>query len=223
MKIHRKWLLVLILLLSVSKVALGNSFHLLTAADQSSQPSFSASADSYSPILTPDGNFVLFTSAAENLCLTTNNTSAVVPALRTMNVFLRDRTNETTDRNLLSGRFAVQSASLSLHPVAELQNELTEKSSPADGVSAKSEAVGIAASEEGDYERSNPPADDPWRLLGPVHLCAMLVGFIVGWIFGMVRHKQGTLQFLHNVELWHRWGGRERRERGKLPCHATLR
>ncbi|MBA4146513.1 MAG: hypothetical protein H0X66_00240 [Verrucomicrobia bacterium] len=97
MRIHlrNKWSLILTFLF-LCQSAFADSFHLLTASDESRQPSAAGGSDSYSPILTPDGRVVLFTSAAENLCLTTNNTAAVVSSQGALNVFVRDSTNGTT-------------------------------------------------------------------------------------------------------------------------------
>ena len=62
----------------------------------SRNPFFAAPAggngDSGLSIISPNGRFVLFASAANNLTLTNNNNS-VLP--RHLNVFLRDRTNDT--------------------------------------------------------------------------------------------------------------------------------
>jgi hypothetical protein len=62
------------------------------------------SGDSGSAIISPDGRFVLFASTANNLVLTTNGTALPIPGAPRLNVFLRDRTNNTT--TLVSANFA---------------------------------------------------------------------------------------------------------------------
>lgn len=54
------------------------------------------SGDSMSPIITPDGRYVLFASSADNLVL--NSSANPMPATMppVMNIFLRDRVNQTT-------------------------------------------------------------------------------------------------------------------------------
>lgn len=54
------------------------------------------SGDSLGPIITPDGRFVLFASTANNLVATTNGQALPVSIAPVLNVFLRDRTNNTT-------------------------------------------------------------------------------------------------------------------------------
>src|SRR5882724_3931582 len=59
-------------------------------------PLTSGGGDSWSPMISPDGRYVLFASSAVNLALMSNNASipAVFPV--PLNVFLRDRVAGTT-------------------------------------------------------------------------------------------------------------------------------
>lgn len=54
------------------------------------------SGDSWGAIISPDGRFVLFASAANNLVSTTNGQALPVIGGAVLNVFLRDRANNTT-------------------------------------------------------------------------------------------------------------------------------
>jgi hypothetical protein len=54
------------------------------------------SGDSWGAIISPDGRFVLFTSTANNLVVTTNGHALPIGTVQHLNVFLRDRTNGTT-------------------------------------------------------------------------------------------------------------------------------
>jgi Tol biopolymer transport system component len=60
------------------------------------QPPAGGSGDSSSAILSLDGRFVLFASTANNLALNTNNTPIATRIPAPLNVFLRDRTNNST-------------------------------------------------------------------------------------------------------------------------------
>ena len=52
--------------------------------------------DSWGAIISPDGRFVLFASTANNLVSTTNGLALPISGTSRLNVFLRDRTNNTT-------------------------------------------------------------------------------------------------------------------------------
>src|ERR1035437_840173 len=54
------------------------------------------SGDSWTPIISPDGRYVLFASTANNLLVITNDTPIPARFPAPLNVFLRDRTNGTT-------------------------------------------------------------------------------------------------------------------------------
>src|SRR5262245_59642475 len=77
--------------------ARGTPFQIVSARDPSQAAPAGGSGDSYGPILTPDGRYVLFASAANNLVMnagSSNPASLAIPAH--LNVFLRDRTNGIT-------------------------------------------------------------------------------------------------------------------------------
>lgn len=59
-------------------------------------PAAGGGGDSVAPILSPDGRYVLFTSVANNLSVTSSNTPYRAASGPRLNVFLRDRTNATT-------------------------------------------------------------------------------------------------------------------------------
>ena len=85
-------------------------FQLVSVRDPSQQAPAGGSGDSYGPILTPDGRYVLFASTANNLVVTpsSNNTPSLsIPAH--LNVFVRDRTNRTTTLASISVNGAVGS------------------------------------------------------------------------------------------------------------------
>ena len=69
---------------------------LVSLLHPSQSPPFGGNGDSCLPVLSPDGRFVLFASTANNLLVASNGLPlpALVPAR--FNVFLRDRTNQTT-------------------------------------------------------------------------------------------------------------------------------
>jgi Tol biopolymer transport system component len=69
---------------------------LVSVASSAFSPPSGGGGDSGAPILSPDGRFVLFTSTAENLSVTSSNTPYHASSLPRLNVFLRDRTNGTT-------------------------------------------------------------------------------------------------------------------------------
>jgi len=59
-------------------------------------PSATGSSDSALPIISADGRFVLFASTANNLVTTSSNTPIPILVPARFNIFLRDRTNQTT-------------------------------------------------------------------------------------------------------------------------------
>ncbi len=69
---------------------------LLSVPGQPQAPSATATGDSYLPIVSADGRFVLFASAANNLTPNSSNMIALSPLPMKMNVYRRDRTNATT-------------------------------------------------------------------------------------------------------------------------------
>jgi Tol biopolymer transport system component len=87
----------LLLLLTGALGSSGAPFQLVSARDPSQDAPAGGNGDSYGPILTPDGRYVLFASTANNLVVNagSNNVPSVsLPAH--LNVFVRDRTNGTT-------------------------------------------------------------------------------------------------------------------------------
>jgi len=70
-----------------------SAFQLVSQRDSSFEQQAGGNGDSGLAIISKDGRYVLFDSTANNLTLTNNNNS-VLP--RRLNVFLRDRTNDTT-------------------------------------------------------------------------------------------------------------------------------
>ncbi|HEY5909147.1 MAG TPA: hypothetical protein VJA21_00935 [Verrucomicrobiae bacterium] len=68
---------------------------LLTTSDPALVPS-GGSGDSWTPVVSADGRFVLFCSTAHNLILASNNLPIPVAFPPNLNVFLRDRTRGTT-------------------------------------------------------------------------------------------------------------------------------
>jgi hypothetical protein len=81
---------------SAALPAIAVSLQLLSQTDSSFAPPFGGGGDSTQPIISQDGRFVLFTSTANNLALTTNNTPFRAPLAACWNVYLRDRTSNTT-------------------------------------------------------------------------------------------------------------------------------
>jgi Tol biopolymer transport system component len=73
-----------------------NALRLISVEDSIQHPSASASGDSFLPIMSADGRFVLFASTANNLALTESSNAIPVLISPRQNVFLRDRQNRTT-------------------------------------------------------------------------------------------------------------------------------
>jgi len=86
----------LTLIAGISVPAIGQPLQLVSVLDPSQAPPSGGSGDSWAPVISPDGRYVLFASTANNLVLT--STTNPIPALfpPKLNVFLRDRTNGTT-------------------------------------------------------------------------------------------------------------------------------
>ncbi|HXF10418.1 MAG TPA: hypothetical protein VN625_06500 [Desulfuromonadaceae bacterium] len=72
------------------------SLELVSALDGSVSAPAGANGDSFLPVMTPDGRYVLFASTGSNLVLTNYNGATLLTAAHTLNVFLRDRLNGTT-------------------------------------------------------------------------------------------------------------------------------
>jgi Tol biopolymer transport system component len=71
-------------------------FELISGHDPLLAPPSGGGGDSWGPILSPDGRYVLFASTANNLLLTSNNTALPLQGVAKLNVFLRNRTNGST-------------------------------------------------------------------------------------------------------------------------------
>jgi Tol biopolymer transport system component len=88
--------LLVLLLAGSSMPAFAQTLQLVSAPDSSQIAIAGGGGDSGAPVISPDGHYVLFASAAGNLVLSTNNTAFQPRFPTTLNVFLRDRTNGTT-------------------------------------------------------------------------------------------------------------------------------
>ena len=87
---------VLTLLLFVPTfLSLAANLQLVSALDSSNDSPASANGDSYFPIISPDGRYVLFASTANNLVPTNSGGPVPTVLLHTLNVFLRDRLSGT--------------------------------------------------------------------------------------------------------------------------------
>src|SRR5262245_61903402 len=84
--------------------AAAGPFQFISALENSQTPTASGGGDSWLPLISPDGRYVLFASTANNLILQTNGRPVPTLNLPRMNVYLRDRTNGTT--TLVSANFA---------------------------------------------------------------------------------------------------------------------
>jgi Tol biopolymer transport system component len=77
-------------------VTYGSSLQLLSVPDSHFAPTAGGGGDSYLPVVSRDGRYVLFGSTADNLVAPGTNRSAPALVPTPLNVFLRDRTNGTT-------------------------------------------------------------------------------------------------------------------------------
>ena len=86
----------LVLIAGIALPAVGQPLQLQSLRDPEQAPPAGGGGDSWAPIISPDGRYVLFASSANNLVRagSTNPIPALFPA--PINVFLRDRTNGTT-------------------------------------------------------------------------------------------------------------------------------
>src|SRR6266704_1182779 len=86
------WRACLSAFLSCALAASAAPFRLVSARDSGQAPPAGGSGDSWGPILSPDGRYVLFASAANNLVTTSNGNPLPILVAPRLNVFLRDRT-----------------------------------------------------------------------------------------------------------------------------------
>ena len=77
-------------------VAEADSIQSISILSPALQPPSGGNGDSTGPIISPDGRFVLFASTADNLWLSTNSLPLAPIFPPKLNVFLRDRINQTT-------------------------------------------------------------------------------------------------------------------------------
>ncbi len=84
--------------------AMAGPFELLSAADPTQGSTAAGNGDSWAPMVSPNGRYILFASAANDLVLITNNPPTPISSPFKLNVFLRDRTKGTT--TLVSANFA---------------------------------------------------------------------------------------------------------------------
>ena len=75
---------------------IGQPLPLVSVRDPSQGAPGGGSGDSWAPIISPDGRYVLFASTANNLVLTSGTNPMPAHFPPSLNVFLRDRTNGTT-------------------------------------------------------------------------------------------------------------------------------
>lgn len=85
-----------IVILTLTLPARAHLFQIISSRTSALGPPAGGSGDSGSAIISADGRYVLFASAAENLVQSTNDIPAPPLQPHYLNVFLRDRTNGTT-------------------------------------------------------------------------------------------------------------------------------
>jgi hypothetical protein len=87
---------ILMLVLGIASVSEASTFHLVSTVDPSLGPPVGGDGDSYLPVMSRDGRYVLFASTADNLvALQTNRPlPKIIPT--PLNVFLRDRVQGST-------------------------------------------------------------------------------------------------------------------------------
>ena len=71
-------------------------FRLVSVRDPSQAAPAGGSGDSFSPVISADGRFVLFASSANNLVMDANSNPLPASISGQLNVFMRDRSNATT-------------------------------------------------------------------------------------------------------------------------------
>lgn len=87
----------LVLLVSLASVPLfAQTNQLLSLPDAAQAPADSGSGDSLTPVISPDGRYVLFASTANNLVVIGTNQPIPAVAPSPLNVFVRDRVSTTT-------------------------------------------------------------------------------------------------------------------------------
>ena len=93
---NSRWAALLTLIAGLGVPVIAQPLQLVTALDPAQAPPAGGGGDSWTPIISPDGRYVLFASTANNLVLTSNAHPIPASFPARFNVFLRDRTNATT-------------------------------------------------------------------------------------------------------------------------------
>jgi len=93
---NRGRILALIILISILLKVDGASVLPVSIVNIPSPSPAGGGGDSIAPIISPDGRYVLFASSANNLTLINSINPTVTPVPPVMNVYLRDRLNQTT-------------------------------------------------------------------------------------------------------------------------------
>ena len=84
------------LVVGLAAQAMAGALQLASVPDPAQRPPASGNGDSWASVISPDGRYVLFASTANNLVLASNGLPLPVLSPPRVNVFLRDRTNQTT-------------------------------------------------------------------------------------------------------------------------------
>ena len=93
---QRRIVSLFILTIFANSLAIANPLQLISLRDPSLAPAQGGNGDSGPAIISQNGRYVLFSSAANNLALTANSNPMPVLIPAHINVYLRDRTNGTT-------------------------------------------------------------------------------------------------------------------------------
>lgn len=93
---YRRIRVLFILFATIGGQSFGGSAYLISSPDPTRGASASGAGDSWAPVMTPDGRFVLFASTALDLVQDTNGSSLSALPPPHQNVFLRDRQSGTT-------------------------------------------------------------------------------------------------------------------------------
>jgi prepilin-type N-terminal cleavage/methylation domain-containing protein len=92
----RRYIELLAVVIGLGWRAAGGPFELITPRGSALAPPSGGSSDSVAPIISPDGRFVLFASLANNLVLNSNGSPIPLLFPPKLDVYLRDRSNQTT-------------------------------------------------------------------------------------------------------------------------------
>ncbi len=83
-------------MICMTSVSIAAPLQLVSSINPSLSPPFTPDGDSWNPVISADGRFVLFSSRAENIALGASNALSLAQVPARMNVFIRDRANQTT-------------------------------------------------------------------------------------------------------------------------------